>query len=336
MGRGVELIREIEARVDRKAPPPPAELAEDMAAACEVLEREAEERRPRDDSGRTGGVVRLIPGIPTVVLPDIHARIDLLVKAIIGSYPDHGIDEPLLPAIDAGRAQLLMLGDYVHGEARVRDRWAAAFGEFQQGYHRREAMDEEMYESLTSLQIVSLLKRVYPDHVHGLKGNHENIANEEGRGNHQFGKFAWEGAMVADYMDRFYPGGAFEGVYRFEHDLPLLAAGDTFVVTHAEPWEFFTFDEIRNYRDRPDVVEGLTWTDNDTAEPGSVAETLAHMLPEVPLDDAIHLGGHRPVSGLYALRAEGKYVQFHNPGRLIAAIPPRTRRFDPETDIVEL
>jgi hypothetical protein len=141
-------------------------------------------------------------------------------------------------------------------------------------------MDDEMYESLTALQIVALLKRAYPDRVHGLKGNHENIANEEGRGNHQFGKFAWEGAMVAEYMNRFYPGDPFDGVYRFEHDLPLLAVGDTFVVTHAEPAEFFTFDEIRNYRDHPHVVEGLTWTDNDAADPDSVAVTLALMLPE--------------------------------------------------------
>lgn len=336
MGRGAELTREIESRIDRKAPPPAAELAEDMAAACEVLEGEAPERRPRDDADRSGGVIRLLPDIPTVVLPDIHARIDLLVKAMITSFPEHGIEDPLLMAIDAGRAQLVMVGDYVHGEARVRDRWAAAYGEFLDGYRRREAMDAEMYESLTSLQIVSLLKRAYPEHVHGLKGNHENIANEEGNGNHAFGKFANEGAIVADYMDRFYAGEAFDGVYRFEHDLPLLAVGESFVVTHAEPLEFFTFDEIRTYRDRPEVVEGLTWTDNGAAAPGSVAETVAHMLPEVPSQDAIHLGGHRPVSGLYALRAEGQYVQFHNPGRLIAALPPRTRSFDPESDIVEL
>ena len=334
--RGGDLVREIENRVNREAPPPPGELAEDMVELCEVLEHEEDDRRPRDDSGRTGGLVRLIPRIPTVVLPDIHARIDLLVNAIGSAFPEHGIDEPLLQAIDGGRAQLVMVGDYVHGEARVRERWLAAFGEFQDGFRRREAMDAEMYESLSVLQIVSLLKRAYPDRIHGLKGNHENIANEEGRGNHQFGKFAYEGAMVAEYMHRFYRGAAFDAVYRFEHDLPLLAAGDTYIVTHAEPAECFTVDEILNYRDNPYVVEGLTWTDNDAAEPGSVADTRANVLPEVPVEDAIHLGGHRPVSGLYALRADGRYVQFHNPGRLIAAILPTARRFDPDTDVVEV
>jgi hypothetical protein len=269
-------------------------------------------------------------------LPDIHARIDLLVSAIVSEFPSHGIDEPLLQAIDGGRAQLLMVGDYVHGEARARDRWLTAFDEFRDGFRRSSAMDEEMYESLTALQIVALLKQTYPDSVHGLKGNHENIANEEGRGNHPFGKFAYEGAMVAEYMSRFYPGDAYDSVYRFEHDLPLLAVGDTYVVTHAEPVEFFSLDEIRNYRDNPFVVEGLTWTDNDAAEPGSVAATLAHLLPEAVQDRAVHLGGHRPVSGLYAVRAEGKYIQFHNPGRRIAALPPMGRAFDPTTDIVEL
>lgn len=330
------LLREIEARIGRDSPPPPEELASDLEAVCEVLESESVELRPRDGNGRPGGIVYLNPDVPTVVLPDIHGRVELIVTALERSFPDLGIDEPLLQGIDGGRAQLVMVGDYVHGEARVRSRWVNAFEEFQGGYRTHDAIDAEMFESLTVLQVFALLKRAYPEGVHGLKGNHENIANEEGHGNHPFGKFAYEGAMVAEYMDRFYPGRPFEAVYRFEHDLPLLAVGRSFLVSHAEPLYPYTREDLLNYRIRPEVVEGLTWTDNDAASEGSVAAMLDHFLPSVPRERRIYLGGHRPVSGLYALRGHGEYVQFHNPGRQIAAIPPMDAPFDPETHVVEL
>ncbi|MCG8481203.1 MAG: metallophosphoesterase [Spirochaetales bacterium] len=317
-------------------PPSADELASDMEGVCEVLADEDPSLRPRDESGRPGGLIRLRPELPAVVVPDIHARVDLMTTVLSASFPEHGIDVPLLSALAADRAQLVMVGDYVHGEARARARWVRAFEEFTEGYRHHAAMDEEMRESLAVLRIVAVLKSTYPDRVHGLKGNHENITNEEGAGNHRFGKFVYEGAMVAAYMQRFYRGEATEAVYRFEKSLPLMAVGARYVVTHAEPERLFRSEEIVEYRDRPDVVEGLTWTDNDAAQDGSVAATLAHYLPHCSEGEAIHLGGHRPVTGRYALRAGGRYVQFHNPSRLIVALPPANRRFDPERDVVEL
>jgi hypothetical protein len=281
-------------------------------------------------------LIELDRSIPLVVVPDIHARVDLLTSVLSTSFPEHGIDRPLLSAIDEGSAQFLMIGDYVHGEARVRDRWVRSFEEFTTGYRKRDAMDEEMRESLSVLQIAALLKRTYPRLVHGLKGNHENIANEEGGGNHQFGKFVYEGAMVAEYMNRVYPGDAFAAVYRFEKSLPLLAVYGTTLVSHAEPARAFDRDEIISYRDRGDVVEGMTWTDNGAAERGSVDEMIATFIGASDTDESIYLGGHRPVHGAYALRAGGRYVQFHNPSRYLAAIPPLSRPFDPDRDIVEL
>jgi hypothetical protein len=336
MGIAGDVLKEIEARVGRNSPPPPEELATDIESVCEVLETESEEWRPRDDDGRTGGIVYLQKEVPTVVLPDIHGRIGLIVTALERSFPEIGIEIPLVKAIDDGEAHLVMVGDYVHGEARVRTRWLAAFEEFQGGYRRHDAIDAEMFESLTVLQLFALLKRAYPEHVHGLKGNHENIANEEGRGNHPFGKFAYEGAMVAEYMETFYPGRPFDAVYRLEHDLPLLVVGEAFLVSHAEPLDPYTREDILNYRARPEVVEGLTWTDNDAASAGSVAEMLDHFLPAVEEERRVYLGGHRPVSGLYALRGDGDYVQFHNPGRQIAAVLPLYTSFDPDRHVIEL
>ena len=336
MGVLSDVIARLRTIATDLAPPSADELISDMEGACATLSDEDSSLRPRDAHGRPGGLVRLRPELPAVVVPDIHARVDLLTTVLSTPFPEHGIDTPLLTAIAADRAQLVMVGDYVHGEARARERWVQAFEEFTAGYRAHDAMDEEMYESLAVLRTVATLKSAYPDRVHGLKGNHENITNEEGDGNHRFGKFVYEGAMVAAYMQRFYRGKATEAVYRFEKSLPLLAVGSRYLVTHAEPARLFPTEEIVEYRDRPEVVEGLTWTDNDAAEEGSVAAMIAHYLPHCDADEAIHLGGHRPVTGRYALRAGGRYVQFHNPARLIVALPPANRPFDPGRDVVEL
>lgn len=328
----VDRIRRIAAE---KVLPKEDLLREDLEAGCEALTEEDPTIRPRDRGSRPGGVVDLRPELPLVVVPDIHARVDLLVTVLSSRFPDRGIEVPLLEAIDAERAQIVMVGDYVHGEARARDRWIRAFEEYTSAYRHHAAIDEEMHESLSVLRIVAILKHAYPDRVHGLKGNHENIANEGGGGNHPFGKFVYEGAMVAEYMDRFYQGAA-EAAYRFEKSLPLLTVGPRTLVSHAEPARPYTREEVIEYRDRPDVVEGLTWTDNDAAQQGSVQVMLEHYLPHVDVEEAIHIGGHRPVAGTYALRAEGRYVQIHNPSRFIVALPPANRPFDPERDVLEL
>ncbi|TVR91308.1 MAG: calcineurin [Spirochaetaceae bacterium] len=336
MGNSAELIHALRHISERRRPPSAQETAAELAAVCRVLDAEHPHLRPPDSGGLPGGVVNLRPELPLVALPDIHGRQEFILAALSASYPDHGIQEPLLYALDAGRAQLLFVGDYVHAEARARERWMRAFKEFSGGFKKHAAMDQEMNENLGVLQTFALLKQAYPDIVHGLKGNHENISNEEGEGNHAFGKFVLEGAMVVEYMERFYPGAPFEAVYRLEKSLPLLAVGSSFLMSHAEPARFFGREEVIEYRSSPEVVEGLTWTDNDQAEPGSVYAMLEHFLRYSEPHEAMYLGGHRPVESLYALRAEGRYVQFHNPARYVVALPPVNRLFDPERDVLEL
>lgn len=336
MNKYAQLIGRIRQIVSATAPPSPKELQEDLERGCTALETEDPDRRPRDEADRPGGLVNLREDLPLVVVPDIHGRIGFLLTILSTSFPEHGIDRPLLEAIEAEQAQLLMVGDYVHGEMRARIRWFHAFEEYTTGFRQHEAIDEEMRENLSVLQIVANLKAHYPDRVCGLKGNHENITNEDRDGNIPFGKFVNEGAMVAEYMARFYAGAPYEAVYRFEKSLPLLAVGPRALVSHGEPARFFSPLELIEYRSRAEVVIGFTWTDNDAAETGSVQRMLQHYLPHLTPEEAIYIGGHRPVSGRFALRADGRYVQIHNPGKFIAALPPADRAFDPKRDVKEL
>jgi hypothetical protein len=194
-------------------------------------------------------------------------------------------------------------------------------------------MDEEMRESLGLMQMVMECKAAFPHRFHFLKGNHENIANEEGGGNHPFVKFALEGFMVADYMRLFYGDEVLAGHYEFEKLLPLLAVGHGFLASHAEPARFFPRERVVAFRDDPQVVLGLTWTGDGEAEADSVRRMLEHYLGQA--EGAYYFGGHRPVRG-FNLRADGRYVQIHDPERWVLALLPADGRIDPQRDILDI
>ncbi len=315
---------------DRPAPPEAEEYAGALERARRALAAEPPEVRPADSSGLPGGVVRLDPGLPTLLVPDLHARLDFFLGLL--QWPAFG-DLSVLEGLEAGQLQVLCLGDGMHAEARAAGRWKAAQREFTDGFRRHTHMDEEMRESLGLMQMVMECKACFPGRFHFLKGNHENIANEEGGGNHPFVKFALEGFMVADYMRLFYGESVLASHYEFEKLLPLLAVGHGFLASHAEPARFFSGEEVVSCRDDPNVVLGLTWTGDGEAEADSVRRMLEHYLGQA--DGAYYFGGHRPVRG-FNLRADGRYVQIHDPERWVLALLPADGRIDPQRDILDI
>ncbi len=309
---------------------PPADYLQLLSQANEALEGEAPDVRPRDALGRTGGLVHLQPDLETLVLPDLHGRGEFLLTVLLSEEWD------ALARLQDGSLQVVCVGDGFHGEARAYRRWLQAYSEWQTGWQHHAAMDQEMAESLGVMEIVMRVKPAAPGRFHFLKGNHENIANEMGGGNYPFVKFVEEGEMVASYVRRFLGDEFLEAYYRFEKNFPLLAVGADFLVSHAEPVRPFSRDDIVAYRDREDVVAGLTWTDNDRAGKGSVAQMLADLLGSDRAATAYYFGGHRPVNGLFHARAGGRYIQFHNPARQIVVRLEPGRPIDPKRDVVEV
>jgi hypothetical protein len=241
-----------------------------------------------------------------------------------------------LDRLAAGQLQILCLGDGFHAEGRAAVRWQAALEEFKGGYRKHSHMDQEMRESLGVMEMVMALKRRFPNHFHFLKGNHENIANEQGGGNYPFLKFANEGLMVKVYMDHFYGEEILSTYAELEKRFPLLAVGGNFLASHAEPAWALPEQQIVEYRRFPQVVYGLTWTDNGESEPGSVQQMLEHYLGADAAAQAYHFGGHRPVRAGYNLRSEGRYVQIHDPDRYVVALLPPGVPIDLDRDILDL
>ena len=328
-----ELMRRLGGIFRRSGPPDADSYGEILAEALEALEGESPLRRPTDDDGRPGGLVLLDPGLPTIVVPDLHARMDFFL-AVLGYEAEEG--HKTIELLEEGRLQVVCLGDGVHAESRAAQRWQAAQAEFLDGFRLHRNMDEEMRESLGVMEMVMEVKRRYPALFHFLKGNHENIANESGGGNLPFRKFALEGIMVVAYMRQFYGSQLLAQYARMEKDLPLLAIGTGFLLSHAEPATFFPPHRVIGYRSDAEVVEGLTWTDNDEAEPGSVEQMLSYYLGEEAALDAYYLGGHRPAVGSHRLRAGGRYVQIHDPDRFVIAHLPASGPIELERDIVRI
>lgn len=302
-----------------------------LKAASAALDSEGGPGRPTDSRGRPGGLVRLAGDAPTILLPDLHAREDFLVSVLLQPLPE---GRTVLDALGEGTLQILCLGDGFHAEARAADRWKRAYQEFAGGWARHRAMDQEMRESLALMEMVLVCKTAFPERFHFLKGNHENVLNEEGNGNHPFRKFALEGMMVTSWLERFYGRDFLEVYAGFERRLPLFAAGPRFLASHAEPRRAYTERELIDARLDPDTVLGLTWTDNGEADPRAVPALLDRFLPGVP--GARYFTGHRVVRGAFRELSGGRHLQIHNPDRFSAAWIMPGRDFDPDLDIGEI
>lgn len=315
----------------RAGTPPAKDYAALVTEATVVLEHEESGLRPPDEFALPGGLLILKPHVPTIVVPDLHARTDFFMSVMECTMPG---GTTLLDSLARGSINIVCLGDGFHAEGRARKRWENASREHAGCFAAHDAMDDEMRESMGLMEMVMRCKTAFPVNFHFLKGNHENVLNEEGDGNHSFRKFVDEGAMVRDYLVRFYGLPFLENYARFEKSLPVAAVGQRFMASHAEPLGFYPSRQVINARKNPETVLGLTWTDNDEAEPESVSLMLMHYLPAVP--GARYLGGHRAFKGVYRLRADGKFVQINNPEKFIVAWLMPDRDFNPETDIGEI
>lgn len=338
----MRTVRERLAEIrNRSSVPERDELLELVDRAAEALSSEDPAIRPRDASGLPGGFVRLERGLPAILVPDLHARPGFVSAALAMELSSSGARGrsrrravTTLDAIAGGDLALVFLGDAFHAERGALDRWLAAYGEFRLGRVLSAPMGEEMRDGLAAVSLVLELKAAFPRAVHFLKGNHENARNEEGGGNHPFGKFAEEGRMTREWLAARYGIEALERYARMERSLPVCLAGDRFVASHAEPARGYALGAIVNARENPEVVEGLTWTDNGEAADGSAQAILDECLPDV--QGARYFVGHRCVSGGYALRANGKVVQIHDPDAYQVAFVPPDRAIDFSRDLRRL
>lgn len=305
-----------------------------------VLEGENSDYRPMATDKNAGGLLNFsssqFNSLPIIIVPDLHGRGKFILDIMDFKLGGRSV----LELLEAGEIIVLCVGDIFHSENRGRARWKQAYLDFMNGNLVNESLTAEMRENLSLLEMVLSLKSAFASHFHILKGNHENILNEDMRqkhGNVPFCKFCDEGNMVRDFLQHAYDDLILHEIYCFENSLPICAAFKNCVVSHAEPATFFSREQIINYHaDRSIVTFALTWTANDAADSGTVEHLFNELLPEPSRKSAWYFSGHRPVLGKYALRQNGRLVQIHNPEIEQVAVLLPGRKFDPERDIIDI
>ena len=304
----------------------------------DLLETEKTAYRPVASDGSAGGLLDFHEDeLPLIVVPDFHARPYFLDNILAYKIFE---DSTVAEALAAGRIRLVCVGDILHTERGTRERWTAAAAEFENEIFTGPAMSAEMQEGLSLWCELFKLKKQYPELVHILKGNHENILNETGGGDFSFRKFVDEGEMCRCFVQEYYGDDILYLMNCIERSLPLYYFGKRCSVSHAEPMRAFSRQELIDARKYPEVVKGLIWTNNGEAQADSAAGTVKNLFAEgdgkpVP-EGYVSLGGHRPVTGNYKILQKGNYIQIHNPGKQNIAFVNTGRNFNSETDIIEV
>ena len=200
---------------------------EALATIEQAIEVFGDERyRAKDSHGQPGGVLEL-PSKPTpVIVGDLHAEVDNLLKVLsVGQY---------LKGLESGDAMLLLLGDTVHGQIH--------------------GALEEMNSSLLMLDLIFKLKLRFPERVFWLRGNHETLDESVGKVGVPQGLILREKAQALrgkKYVERL--------AQCFEL-LPYVVKTDDFIATHAgPPRSSGTLKDFVDIRDHPELAWQLTW-----------------------------------------------------------------------------
>lgn len=268
--------------------------------------------------------------LPVIIVPDLHARNNFFVSLL-----NHRIyGKTVLEHVKNEALRIICLGDGMHSESRAKDRWILAYNAYMDGHKLNDYLYEEMAESLQLMLRIMRCKILKPSHFHFLKGNHENIFNEEGEGNHPFSKFALEGQLVKDFMLDYYGLETTLLYSKFEKLLPLFVIGEGFLASHAECASFYTKKQLIRAGLVGEVCEGLTWTANNAASKNAVKKMLNKY--EKDYVHALYFAGHRPVKNIVEYRAEGKFVQIHNPSSTNVVYLEPGDIFNPEKNMLTI
>ena len=110
--------------------------------------------RDLDEEGTPGGIIRIPDDKTVVLMGDVHARAENLLRVIT--------EGGLLRALEKDKACLVLLGDMIHSQ---------------------EADElEEMDSSIFMIDLFSALKLRFPENVFYLHGNHESFSPDVGKG----------------------------------------------------------------------------------------------------------------------------------------------------------
>ena len=183
--------------------------------------------RRKDSLGNPGGVLELPAHLTPILVGDLHARLDNLLKVLS--------ENAFLESLENGSGALVMLGDAVHPEES---------GEL-----------AEMDSSLLMMDLIFKLKLRFPRQVFYIVGNHDSFLHELMKQGIPQG-LLWDKHVVASRGEEYKT--ELEVFYR---QSPLLVLSQDFIACHAgPPRRKISRQALVDVRQFPEIVHDMTWS----------------------------------------------------------------------------
>lgn len=295
--------------------------------------------------------IQPVQDLPTIIVPDLHARRELLMAILSTRFSDGPLrDKQVFELLQNGLINVICVGDIVHSEKR--SDWVINLN----GEWTPELLEKEMLRSLGMSAMVMYLKLRYPHHFHCLRGNHDDVAMEFGPfrkfvglqfdangeavevdGRSVFTAEKGESGIVKDWvLNREGWGREFlETWAQFERLLPLLAQGSYYIVTHTLPLIPLSLAAFQSPERPRELVEELT--SRRGLKPAALEQTLDNLGIRRRVQRWFY--GHTRVKtngGRYEEDLDGLLIRLNNPEEFVCAYVPAStheRLFEPERDV---
>ncbi|MDJ0956335.1 MAG: metallophosphoesterase [Arenicellales bacterium] len=181
--------------------------------------------RPKDANGTAGGLLRLPAHVTPVVIGDLHANIDNLLKILS--------ENAFIWALEKKSAVLVFLGDLVQPDSEPYD---------------------EMDSSVLMMDFLFKLKLHFPDGIFFLRGNHDSFAVEASK------DLVPQGVLWRKRLEQLRGTEYCEKMAHFYDLSPVIALSENFVACHAgPPFNRIDMSQVVNIRSFPDVLHDLMW-----------------------------------------------------------------------------
>ncbi len=161
----------------------------------------AEAYRALDSRGRPGGVIALPMDKTPIIVGDLHAQIDNLLKILS--------ENVFFDSLEQGKACMIILGDSVHSEI--------------------DGQRENMDTSILMMDLICKLKIRFPQQVFYLRGNHDSFSPDIMKGGIPQGEL-WGEAVFNQRGKRYY-----QEMQRLYEQLAYVAISEDFIACHAGP-----------------------------------------------------------------------------------------------------
>lgn len=298
------------------------------------------------------GLIQL-PDLPTIIIPDLHARRALLIAILSTQLADGPYaGQQVFDLLQQGLLNVVCVGDIMHSEER--SDWVINLD----GEWTAELLEKEMVRSLGAGALIMYLKAQYPANFHCLRGNHDDIAGELSADFRKFVGLRYENdelvlvdgrpvitgdkgesKLVREWvLTREGWGEEFlETWAQFEKALPLFAQAPYYVISHTLPQIDLTEAEIRDPQ-RPREIS-FELTSRRGINEMAINDTLENLGLKESTQRWFH--GHSQVppqtnGGKYAEDLDGLIVRLNNPKNHVFAYVPAShegRRFDPTQNV---